>query len=97
MDVIPIITTEKYMPVLDDPILPLEVETAIKVLKSNKAARSDGLSPGTLKLLTASWIMLITTLFNLGFDGSYIPAWLSARFVTLYKKDRKISSKITGG
>ena len=41
------------MPMLDDSIHLLEVETAIKLLKGNKAAVSDGLSSGILELLPA--------------------------------------------
>ena len=56
-----------YIPVLDDPISPNEVDEAIKSLKKNKAAGVDGLAPGILKLLTTEWILLLTWLFNLIF------------------------------
>ena len=77
------------MPVLDDPILATEVEAAIKQLHGNKSASIDGISPGILKLLPASCVVLVTTLFNFVFNGNYIPSWLTARFVTLYKKGPK--------
>ena len=77
---------EKYMPILDDPIQPIEVKDAIKQLHGNKAAGVDGLPPGILKLLPIKWIFLLCTLFNAIFTGEYIPLWLSARMVTIYKK-----------
>ena len=80
---------EIYIPVLDDPIQPLEVEDALRKLKPNKAAGTDGLPPGVLKYLPAQWIMLLCTLFNCVFSGEYIPAWLTARFVTIHKKGDK--------
>ena len=52
-----------YVPVLDDPITEYEIATEIGRLKSNRAARVDGVPPGALKLLSAEWIAIICTMF----------------------------------
>ena len=53
-----------YIPVLDDPIDPIEVEKSIKRLKPNKAAGLDGVAPDLLKLLNDEWLIAITHLFQ---------------------------------
>ena len=80
---------QKYMPVLDDPIQPSEVELAMKQLKVNKASGIDGLSPGLLKYVPINWILLLCTLLNHVFNGEYISTWLTAKLVTIYKKDNR--------
>lgn len=80
----------KYMPILDDPITPGEVETAVKKLKSNKAAGCDGVAPGLLKLLSEKWILILTFLFNLVFEGSYPHEWAVSKMFTIFKKGERL-------
>jgi hypothetical protein len=78
--------TDTYVPVLDDPITPFEVDTALKRLQISKSAGPDGIPPGVLKYLPDDWICLLTFLFNLIFIGSYPKDWCFARFVAIFKK-----------
>ena len=87
----------RYIPVLDDPIMPGEVDDCIKSLKSNKAAGIDGVAPGLLKLLNDSWILLITFLFNCVFFGHYPLQWCAAKVFNIFKKgDRMLPSNYRG-
>jgi len=76
----------KYMPILDDPIEPMEVLRCAQKLKPNKAAGIDGIPPGMLKLLPDSWILLLTYIFNLVFLGNYPLNWTLMNIFTIYKK-----------
>ena len=80
----------KYVPILDDEISPMEVEQAIKTLKSNKAPGIDGVPPGTLKWLNDDWLFMITYLFNRVFTGQYPKCWSLARMVNIFKKGSRI-------
>ena len=60
----------RYIPVLDDPIRLEEIEQCIHNLKPNKAADTDGITPGILKMLSLTWLILLTQIFNLVFHGS---------------------------
>ena len=75
-----------YIPVLDDPISPSEVIEQIERLKPNKACGIDGIPPGILKLLNDEWILLITYLYNLVFEGNYPDVWDISRMFLAYKK-----------
>ena len=75
-----------YIPVLDDPISPGEVIEQIKRLKPNKACGVDGIPPGILKLLDDDWILLITYLYNLIFEGQYPDIWSISRMFVAFKK-----------
>ena len=55
------------IPVLDDPISPVEVTTQINKMKADKACGPDGIAPGVFRLLPAQWLLHITALFNLIF------------------------------
>ena len=78
------------MPVLDEPILPMDVERQTKLLKSNKASGPDGLPPGILKILPEQWILLLATLFNnIFYSATYPLDWTKAKLVTIYKKGDK--------
>ena len=79
-------TTQCYIPVLDDPITPYEVDTCIKKLKSNKAAGIDGIPPGIIQLLPDEWIILLTFIFNQIFTTSYPSLWSQLRVFTIFKK-----------
>ena len=76
----------KYVPILDDPITPGEVEDCLKTLKTNKAAGLDAIAPGLLKVLPDEWIVFLTYLFNCVFFGSYPDGWTNARFFNIFKK-----------
>ena len=79
--------TGMYIPVLDDKIQPIEVDNAIKALKSNSAPGVDGIPPGVIKLLNDEWIIFMTYMFNQIFDGAleYPKEWNLAKYFTIYK------------
>ena len=81
--------SDMYVPVLDDPITPAEVDVAIKKLHKNKAAGIDGVPPGIFKLLSSEWLGIITVLFNLVFSGHYPEQWSYAKIFTIFKKGRQ--------
>jgi hypothetical protein len=89
--------TGRYIPILDDVIDPSEVIQATKLLKANKAAGTDGLSPGLLKLLNDEWILLMTHIFNCVFMGEYPPMWTISKMFNIFKKgDRMDTSNYRG-
>lgn len=80
-------TTDVFIPVLDEPITPLEVQQQVKLLKSDKACGPDGVSPGLFKLLPGQWVVFLATMFNTIFmSGSYPYAWAIAKLITIFKK-----------
>lgn len=79
--------SDVYMPVLDDPILPQEVQDQVKRLKCGKACGPDGVPPGIFKLLPPAWILTITTLFNSVFTSATYPSsWVTAKLFTVFKR-----------
>ena len=79
-----------HVPVLDNPIEPIEVDSVIKhQLKSNKGCGPDGLSPGIFKLLPVQWIFHLTCLLNAVFTVSYPGSWLFANLHIIFKKGSK--------
>ena len=58
-------------------------------MKPNKAAGTDGISPGILKLLPLTWLILLTQIFNLVFNGSYPFEWTMMKVFTIFKKGAK--------
>ena len=82
--------THKYIPILDDPITPGEVDDALKSMKSNKSAGEDGVAPGVLKLLTDEWILVITFFFNLVFSALYPTQWTLSKVFNIFKKGDKL-------
>ena len=75
------------IPILDSSITEFEVQCVVNELKANKASGTDGLSPGIFKLLPATWISLITYLFNLVFiEGVYPENWCFSKLTVLFKK-----------
>lgn len=80
-----------YIPVLDDPITPQEVSDQLRKLKGNKACGPDGVPPGILKVLPATWVLTITALFNNVFMSAlYPPSWISARLFTIFKRGSRV-------
>ena len=79
-----------YVPLLDDPIQPIEVEDVIKKLKPDKAAGIDGISPGLFKHMPDEWLLILTYLFNCVFTGEYPLAWAIARMFMIFKKGGRL-------
>ena len=80
----------KYVPILDDPISPSEVADCCVLLKANKAAGIDGISPGLLKLLPDDWVIFMTYLFNLVFHLHYPAEWTIAKMLNIFKKGDRL-------
>lgn len=63
-----ILSSEIYIPLLDDDIIPGEGLDQIKRLKPGKTARVDGIPAGALKsCLPDEWILLLTPVMNKAF------------------------------
>ena len=92
------ITSNTYVPVLDDPISEYEVREQIANLKIDKAAGTDGIPPGVIKILPPTWIMFITVLLNKLFLSSIYPqSWAIAKLFTIFKKgDKNLPSNYRG-
>ena len=83
-----------YVPLLDDPILPIEVQNQTKLLKANKACGPDGLSPGMFKIMLAQWILFLCNIVNTIFmQDNYPLVWSRAKLVTVFKKSSKKETK----
>ena len=78
-----------YIPLLDDPIQPIEVAETIRKLKSSKAAGIDGITPGILKLLPEEWIIQLTQIFNMTFFSEYPLKWSLLKVFTIFKKGQR--------
>ena len=90
----PSVNNQVTIPILDDPIDVKECEHVIsKQLKPHKQAGPDGISPGTLHLLHAQWLIFLSTMLNLVFFSSYPAAWTRAKLSMLFKKG---NSMLTG-
>ena len=84
------------IPVLDSPISPDEVASQINKMKADKSCGPDGIAPGVFKLLSAQWVLLITTLFNVIFATAQYPTlWSKAKFHTIFKKGIAKTRKTT--
>ncbi len=82
-------TSYVLIPLLEEPITPLEVEQ-VKKLKYDKASGPDGLSPGILKILPGLWIVLLAHIFNLIFFAKVYPKeWSRDKLCTIFKKGNK--------
>ena len=87
----PLVTAGVSIPVLDDPILPVEVDNQIKKMKVDKACGPDGVSPGLLTILPPVWLLALTTMFNTVFmSGVYPASWVRAKVVTIFKKGNRL-------
>lgn len=81
------LTSSITVPVLDNPFTVLEIQDAIRGLKSNKACGPDGLSPGNFRLLPDYWVNSLTEIFNQVFDsGTYPEDWTISKLTVLFKK-----------
>ena len=86
------------IPILDNLFTPVEVSNQIDKMKANKSCGPDGIPPGVYKLLSPSWIILITSLFNIIFtSASYPVSWTRAKLFMLFKRgDRKDPNNYRG-
>ena len=81
------VTSDVYVPILDNPICPSEVDDVIqKQMKPNKGCGPDGISPGIFRLLPVQWIMFITSMLNCVFMNFYPSTWNTSRLKMLFKK-----------
>ena len=92
------ISSNTHVPILDEPITELEVSAQVKKLKSEKAAGTDGVPPGIIKLLPATWIVFITFTLNRLFANAIYPqSWAIAKLFTIFKKgDKSLPSNYRG-
>ena len=78
------------VPILDNQITPKEVMDQIDCMKANKSCGPDGIPPGVYKFLTPSWIILLTSLFNLILtSASYPVSWTRAKLFMLFKRGNR--------
>ena len=83
------VTTDVTIPLLDGPINPDEVESVLRHnIKPNKGCGPDGIPPVVISALPATWIIVLTSIFNLVFHSGYPMAWTYARLTMLFKKGR---------
>lgn len=75
------------VPVLDEPIWPDQVREQIKKLQVDKGCVPDGPAPGMLTLLTAEWILTLTSLFNNVFQSvEYPESRRRAKLLSIFKR-----------
>ena len=79
--------SDTNVPVLDNPICPIEVDHVIRTqLKADKGSGPDGISPSLLKVLPVRWIITLATLFNALFFSKFPITWIHAKIIMLFKK-----------
>ena len=84
------VNTAPYVPVLDDPFSPNELETVTMALNSGKSY--SGICPGIVKVLPVSWFIYILSVFNLVFTQSLYPiSWCYNKLFVLFKSGDKLS------
>lgn len=87
------LSTDINIPVLDEPISPLEVQNQIKRMKVNKACGPDGIPPGVFSLMSPQWLVTIATLFSCIFSSAMFPyAWIRAKVFVIFKKGDKTNT-----
>jgi len=69
--------------------MPDTVERCINKLKGNKAAGTDGIPPGLIKVLPDKWLILITFIFNQIFSATYPSSWSQLKIFTIFKKGQR--------
>ena len=84
-DTIDLSNYNTYIPALDDPIVPEEVDSMRKKMKP-KGSGPDGVDPGAFSWLPYTWVLILTVLYNLVFTCSYPLAWVAAKLSMLFKK-----------
>ena len=61
--------------------------------KGNKAAGTDGIPPGLIKVLPDEWLILITFIFNQIFSATYPSSWSQLKIFTIFKKGQRSDSQ----
>jgi hypothetical protein len=78
---------DNFVDILDADITEVEVQTAIKKLKNNKAAGPDGIVAELIKLAETKVVKYLTKLFNKIFQSGTFPLeWTRSIIVPLHKK-----------
>lgn len=81
------ISSDMYIPILDDDITPLEVDHVIRrQMKVQSGCGPDGVAPGLFKHLSPQWIMWLATLLNNVFHGLCPDSFALAKLLSIYKK-----------
>ena len=81
------LTTDVSIPILDEPISPVEVQNQIRRMKVDKACGPDGIPPGVFNLLPVQWFVTLAALFSNIFMSKDFPiAWIRAKIFVLFKK-----------
>jgi hypothetical protein len=81
------------MAATDRDITPLEVDRAIKKLKTSKSGGPSGVPPDLLKSLPPTWIVFLSSLFtHILKNNAYPQDWSYARLITLFKKGDRTST-----
>ena len=85
-----------YIPILDDPFTPQELDEALKDMNMNKSY--CGLCPGLFVRLPALWLMFFLTMFNTLFLSlNYLLHWGYSKLVVLFKSgDRMVCGNYRG-
>ena len=79
------VSSDVYIPVLDDDITPEGVQYCVNPLDKTKAAGADGIQPGILGLRPAKWILHLAALFNMALGATYPAVWQIAKMFTSCK------------
>ena len=78
-----------HIPVLDNPFTLLELDDALKDLKTGKSYM--GICPGLLMRLPLVWLVFFLTLFNVAFQGMKYPVqWTYSKLITLFKSGNRL-------
>ena len=78
--------TDVNVPILDEPITPIQVKQQAKLTKSDKAC-GLGLSPGIIKILPVSWIIMTTSIFDNIFSSEVYPQPCArAKLFTIFER-----------
>ena len=60
-----------YIPLLDDPFTPQELEVAMRKINKNKSY--NGICPGLVASVPLTWLMFLLNIFNMVFSGLFYP------------------------
>lgn len=81
--------TEEHAQMLEDPVTPVEIQSVIKSLKTNKSLGPDGFGLEFYKAYATNLIPQLTLTFNQVLtSGTLPPSWNDATIVVLPKKGR---------
>lgn len=78
-----------YIPILDDPFTPSELDQALCNMNTNKSY--SGLCPGVVKNLPVLWLSFLLSIFNAVFNSWCYPlAWCCSKLVVLFKSGNRL-------